>query len=208
MSTTTTATSAEQFLTAVRHRRSIYGISKEKVIPNSRVKQIVEEAVKYSPSAFNSQSARVLVLFDQHSDKLWQLTTEILRAKTGGGDSFKATEDRMKGFSAGYGTVLFFEDQTVVEELKNKFPSYAAAFEPYSYQSSGMLQYIVWTALEQEGLGASLQHYQPLIDETVQKEFNIPSTWKLLAQMPFGKQAVQPNEKQFQPLDERVKVFE
>lgn len=205
---TTTATSAEQFLTAVRHRRSIYGISKEKVIPNSRVQQIVEEAVKYSPSAFNSQSARVLVLFDKHSDKLWELTTEILRAKTGGGDSFKATEDRMKGFSAGYGTVLFFEDQSVVEELKSKFPSYAAAFEPYSYQSSGMLQYIVWTALEQEGLGASLQHYQPLIDETVQKEWNIPATWKLLAQMPFGKQVMQPNEKQFQPLDTRVKVFE
>lgn len=208
MSTTANATSAEQFFTAVRHRRSIYGISKEKVIPNARVQQIVEEAVKYSPSAFNSQSARVLVLFDQHSDKLWQLTTEILREKTGGGDSFKATEDRMKGFSAGYGTVLFFEDQAVIEELKSKFASYAAAFDPYSFQSSGMLQYVVWTAFEQEGLGASLQHYQPLIDEAVQKEWNVPATWKLLAQMPFGKQVAQPNEKQFQPIEERVKVFQ
>ena len=30
-----------------------------------------------------------------------------------------------------------------------------------------MLQLVVWTALEAEGLGATLQHYNPLIDDEV-----------------------------------------
>lgn len=70
-----------------------------------------------------------------------------------------------------------------------------------------MLQLVVWTALENEGLGASLQHYNPIIDEEVKKQWNIPESWKLIAQMPFGKPASEPKEKQFQPLEERVKVF-
>lgn len=70
-----------------------------------------------------------------------------------------------------------------------------------------MLQYIVWTALEQEGLGASLQHYNPLIDARVASEWNIPSNWKLIAQMPFGVPTSPASEKQFSPLEDRVLVF-
>jgi predicted oxidoreductase (fatty acid repression mutant protein) len=70
-----------------------------------------------------------------------------------------------------------------------------------------MLQFVVWTSLELEGLGASLQHYNPLIDEEVRAKWNLPSTWKLIAQMPFGKPTGAPGEKEFQPLDTRMKVF-
>lgn len=52
-----------------------------------------------------------------------------------------------------------------------------------------MLQLFVWTALENEGLDASLQHYNPIIDEEVKKQWNIPESWKLIVQMPFGKPA-------------------
>ena len=31
--------------------------------------------------------------------------------------------------------------------------------------------------------------------------------WKLIAQMPFGKSTAQPDEKKFQPLEERIMVF-
>ncbi|MNJ66145.1 hypothetical protein D3C77_621970 [compost metagenome] len=70
-----------------------------------------------------------------------------------------------------------------------------------------MLQFVVWTALANEGVGASLQHYNPLIDEKVQQEWNIPASWKLIAQMPFGKPVAEPGDKQFNPLDSRLKVF-
>ena len=36
------------------------------------------------------------------------------------------------------------------------------------------------------GFGASLQHYNPLIDEAVAKQWHINPNWKLIAEMPFG----------------------
>jgi predicted oxidoreductase (fatty acid repression mutant protein) len=197
---------ANTFLEAVEARRTFYGLSKEEVVAPERVKALVEHAVKHSPTAFNSQSSRLVVLFGQESDKVWNITKEKLR-KIVPAENFGATEERIDGFAAGYGTVLFFEDQTVVENLQEQFALYAENFPIWSNQSSGILQFVVWTALVEEGLGASLQHYNPLIDEEVRSTWNLPKEWKLIAQMPFGKPTAQPGEKEFHPLDQRVKFF-
>lgn len=110
-------------------------------------------------------------------------------------------------FASGYGTVLFFEDQNSVKAMQEKFPLYAEHFPAFSLQSSGMLQYIVWTALELEGLGASLQHYNPLIDEAVREEWDIPESYNLISQMPFGKPLNPPDEKTFLPIEDRIKKY-
>ena len=47
------------FYTALKERRSYYGISKEVQVSDERIKEIVEFAVKHTPSSFNSQSARL-----------------------------------------------------------------------------------------------------------------------------------------------------
>jgi predicted oxidoreductase (fatty acid repression mutant protein) len=65
----------------------------------------------------------------------------------------------------------------------------------------------VWTALELEGLGANLQHYNPLIDQKVSQTWSIPADWQLKAQLVFGTPAGQTYEKTFKPLEERVMVF-
>ncbi|WP_281241496.1 nitroreductase family protein [Sporomusa acidovorans] len=80
-------------------------------------------------------------------------------------------------------------------------------FPVWSNQASGMLQFTIWTALELEGLGVSLQHYNPVIDDRVKREWDIPSNWKLIAQMPFGKPVAQPSPKECLPLEERVKFY-
>ena len=113
----------------------------------------------------------------------------------------------MDSFKAGYGTVLFFEDEAIVKSLQEQFALYADNFPIWSHQTSGMHQLVVWTALEAEGLGASLQHYNPLIDDEVKKEWNIPSNWKLIAQMPFGNPTSPVGEKEFKPLEDRVKFY-
>ncbi|EMS71594.1 nitroreductase family protein [Ruminiclostridium cellobioparum] len=197
---------SKDFYNAVKDRRSFYGISKESTVSNTRLQEIVNDAVKYAPTAFNSQSSRVMVLLGVHHDKLWDLTKEELR-KLVPPENFSSTESKIDSFKNGYGTVLFFEDQSVVESLQRQFELYKDNFPVWSLESSGMLQYIVWTALELEGFGASLQHYNPLIDSSISREWNIPSNWKLLAQMPFGKPTASPDEKQFQPLDFRVKFL-
>ncbi|WP_090735383.1 nitroreductase family protein [Paenibacillus sp. Mc5Re-14] len=197
----------KDFFTALKDRRSYYGISKEQVISDQRIQEIVEEAVKYTPTSFNSQTSRAVVLLGEHHDKLWNITEDILREVVGNEEQFKSTAEKMNGFRSGYGTVLFFEDNNVIVGLQQQFEAYADNFPIWANQSNGMLQLVVWTALEQEGLGASLQHYNPLIDEKVKNEWNIPEHWKLIAEMPFGKPTFQPGDKEFQPIEERVKTF-
>jgi predicted oxidoreductase (fatty acid repression mutant protein) len=69
-----------------------------------------------------------------------------------------------------------------------------------------MHQYFLWVALEAEGFGANLQHYNPIVDRKVQEHYNIPLTWQLRAQLVFGGRAGDPAEKQFKPLSEKVFV--
>jgi uncharacterized protein len=68
-----------------------------------------------------------------------------------------------------------------------------------------MHQYVLWTALEKEGFGANLQHYNPLIDQKIASTWNVPENWSLKSQLVFGKPEGQPGEKQFKPVEgERV----
>ncbi len=196
----------KDFLLAIQNRRSYYNISKHSPIPDERIVELVQFAVKHCPSAYNSQSGRAAVLLGGEHDALWGIVLEALRARVPA-EKFSRTAAKIAGFAAGHGTVLFFEDQAAVAMIQTQYPAYRDNFPPWSLQSSGMLQFTVWAALEAEGLGASLQHYNPLIDEAVRRRWNIPESWTLISQMPFGTPTAEPDEKEFQPVEDRVKVF-
>lgn len=197
---------AKVFWDAVRGRRTFYGISKETTVSDEELRRLIEQAVLHTPSAFNSQSARVLVVLRAEQDALWDLVEGELR-KIVPAASFGPTQEKIASFRNGYGSVLFFEDQTVVAGLQQRFPLYKEKFAQWSQNSAGMLQFVVWTALEEAGFGASLQHYNPLIDEAVRQRWQVPASWSLIAQMPFGKPTAQPGEKEFNPLSERLRFF-
>jgi len=197
---------AKEFLTAVQDRRTYYGISKEAPVPDARIEELVGHAVKHVPSPFNSQSARIVLLLGKHQNRLWDIAKESLRLIVPE-NQFPTTEEKINSFRNGYGSVLYFEDQSVVKMMQENFPLYAANFPVWSEQSSGMLQYVIWSALEIEGFGASLQHYAPVIEAEVKREWDIPQEWKLIAQMPFGKPTAPPGAKEYRPLQERIKVF-
>jgi uncharacterized protein len=195
------------FMEAVKGRRTYYALSKEQVVTEDRIQEIVNEAVKYVPSAFNSQSARVVVLFGEQHNRLWDIVKAELK-KIVPAEGFQATEEKINGaFRSGYGSLLYFEDMNVVEGLQQQFPAYKDNFPVWSNQSSGMLQFTIWTALEMEGLGVSLQHYNPVIDDAIKAMWHIPASWRLIAQMPFGKPLSQPGQKEFQSVEERVKIY-
>jgi predicted oxidoreductase (fatty acid repression mutant protein) len=73
-----------------------------------------------------------------------------------------------------------------------------------------MHQFTVWTALEAEGLGCNLQHYNysPEFANAVAETWHLPATWKLKSQLNFGQPTGAPKERTYAPLEERVKVFE
>ena len=87
------------------------------------------------------------------------------------------------------------------------FMQYAHNFPLWSQQSSGMLQYVVWTGLANINLGASLQHYNEVIESDVSATFDVPSTWKLIAQMPFGSIETPAGDKTFNPIEDRLRVL-
>lgn len=169
-----------------QNRRSVYALGKNLPISEQEVIEIIDNAVKYSPSAFNSNTAHAVVLLGDNHQKLWDITYAEL-AKLLPTDEAKATtKGKIDNFAVAYGTILFFEDHNVVKGLQEQFPSYADNFPLWSEQSTGIASFAVWNALAEAGVGANIQHYNPLIDEKVTNEWNIPSNLVLRAQMPFG----------------------
>jgi hypothetical protein len=190
-------------LESIEKRRSYYALTAKSTLSDAQIKALVETSVKHAPSSFNSQSTRAVVLLGKEHHALWNITREALRAIVPT-DKFAPTEEKINSFAAGYGTILYFEDWTAVEALQAQFPAYKDNFPIWAYQANAMVEYIIWTALADAGMGASLQHYNPLIDDEVKKHFNLPSAWKLVAQMPFGVAAAPAGEKTFLPIDDRV----
>lgn len=199
---------ARNFKEALKHRRTYYHITNSSPVSDNEIKEIIEVALENVPSAFNSQSTRIVLLLGKNHKKFWEITKEVLK-KIVPEEAFAATEAKIdNSFECGYGTILFFEDEAVVKGLQQAFPTYKDKFPEWSEHTSGMHQFAIWTMLEDAGLGASLQHYNPLVDEAVKKEWHINQDWKLIAEMPFGLPTQQPGNKEMKPLNERFKVFE
>lgn len=193
------------FLDAVKHRRSYYDILGESTVSDARLEEIIGDIVKSAPSAFNSQSTRVVLLLGEEHGAFWDLTEAELK-KVVAEENFASTKEKIESFRNGYGTVLYFEETEVIKGLQEKFPLYAQNFAKWSEHTNAIHQFAIWTALEDEGLGASLQHYTELVEEAVRQRWGLKSSWKLIAQMPFGKPGSQPGEKDVQPLEERFLV--
>lgn len=194
------------FQEAVVHRRTNYVLGKDiKPLP-SQIIAAVERMTREVPSAFNMQSARVVLAMNEHHDKVWAITKDALQ-RIVPPEKFGATEAKLNGFAAAYGTILFFDETDTIKSMQEKFAPYAENFPVWAAQANGMLQFAIWTMLDGMGLGVNLQHYNPLIDDAVRDYFDVPASWSLKAQMVFGAplEAPQPIEKM--PIEERVKIF-
>ncbi|QWK81586.1 nitroreductase family protein [Ochrobactrum sp. BTU1] len=187
---------AHDFIAHLRRRRSQYNIGRNVKLSQPEITSIIQEAVRQAPSTFNSQSSRVVILYGVESVQFWDIVTEALRPLVPT-DAFQPTEAKIKRFASGAGTVLFYEDQQIVRELQETYQLYADKFPEFSEQSSGMAQFSVWTALATVGIGASLQHYNPVIDSLVAQQWDIPQNWRLRAQLPFGSNESELGEKSF-----------
>lgn len=194
------------FTSIVEKRRSVYALNRDLPVSKQAVMDAVEHTLLHTPSAFNSQSTRLVVLFGEEHDKLWNLAEDALRAIVPA-DQFAATAQKMAMFRAAAGSVLFFEDQEVVRGLQAQFPLYADNFPVWAEHANAMHQYALWCALAEMGVGANLQHYNPLIDAGVHKAWQTPENWTLRAQMVFGAIGQAAGEKSFAPLAERLRVF-
>jgi len=192
------------FTDMLKMRRSVYALDKKLPISKEQVFDIISKATEYVPDAFNMKSQRVLVITGDKNKDFWNGVYDVLVRVSGE----NLSRDRTDSFMAGYGTILYFYDRDTVDEYKKNFSLYANNFDNWAMQSNAMLQFAIWTAFATIGVGASLQHYNPIIDDMVRKLFNVPENWVLVAQMPFGGVAVKPEEKQSEDVAQRIKVVE
>jgi len=200
---------SDAYLAAIATRRSNYAITPKSSVSDEKLEAIVKQCVLHSPTPFNIQSTRAILILGAENTKLWKMIGESF-LKGLEGDHKATAEGRLAAFSGGYGTVLFFDDQAVIDGISEKVPVYAKHFPVWAKNAAGMLQHAVWTSLTLEGLAASLQHNGAYSDELVAdilKTWGLPSTWTSTAMMPFGDPAKPPGEKQFGPIEARVKVF-
>ena len=194
------------FLDYTKQRRTIYAVGKNVALTPEQIESVIKEAVNHSPSAFNSQTSRIVTLFGESHLQFWNIVRETLR-KIVPEAAFEGTNTKINSFAAGYGTVLFYEDQDVVKSLQEQFALYADNFPVWSEHSSAIAQFAVWTALSEQNIGASLQHYNPIVDAEIAEVFDIPTNWKLRAQLVFGSIEAPAGEKTFMAEADRFKTF-
>lgn len=165
-----------------QQRRSIYALGNEVSQTPEELFELVKSAVRNSPTAFNNQSVRTIVLTGDAHEKLWRLTAERLKQEVPDEEAYNNTLAKINNaFRVGFGTVLFFTDTSIVKSFEENVPLYAENFYDWSEQGHGIAEYATWLALTEAGLGASLQHYNPLIDKQVSEAFDVPASWRLRA---------------------------
>ncbi len=194
------------FISLATKRRTIYHLGNQLTQSKEEINTIILEASKQAPSAFNSQSSRVVVLHGDEHQKLWNITLEALKTILPA-EALAGTQAKIESFAAGSGTILYFEDEQVVEDLQSRFPLYSANFPKWSEQAHGITAYGVWLALAEANIGASLQHYNELIEAEVKKAWDLPAKWILKGQMPFGSIETEADPKAFLETEARFKTF-
>lgn len=114
----------------------------------------------------------------------------------------------MNRFKGAYATVLFFNDEPTIQGQQAAFELYSKRFPIWAAESNSMHQFAAWTALEAEGLGCNLQHYNPLIDAKLIEHWNVPTTWTLQAELVIGTPAGENGPKEFKAIEgERLLAY-
>ena len=194
------------YIDIIKQRRSVYDLHKHLPISENKLMRILEDVITESPTAFNMQSSHVIVLMDGQHERLWSIVTKTLKDIVPS-DKFVPTQKKMDMFSNAKGTILFFENTQIIEQLKLDYPLYKDQFDNFALRGMGILQGNIWNALAEVEIGASLQHYNPLIDEAVKEEWDVPEHYQLSAQMVFGGIGSIPEPKEKVDVHTRINLY-
>ncbi|XJS10755.1 nitroreductase family protein [Aerococcaceae bacterium WGS1372] len=192
-----------EFKQLVKNRRSIYALGTNSDFSIDEIVASIRETQKDVPTAFNSQTSRLVIVTSEANTKLWNLILDVQKDVLD-----QATWDFMspimEGAKLGMGTVLFFEDRDAVATM----PTQGQRTEAYKQNNSANAQYATWLALTEMNLGGSLQHfsvgYEQGFDKAIREMFNLPESYELIAQMPFGSIEQEISEKEY--IDSEVQV--
>ena len=194
-----------QFTDLAKQRRTAYAIGKNTELSNKEIADRIREVAQQIPTAFNSQTTRLVVVFGEDNVKLWDHVLDVQKDVMEG-DMWEMMSGVMQGAKAGVGTVLFFEDHNTIESTLGK----NERADVYKQHHNANAQYGIWLALTELGLGGSLQHmnigFEQGFDKSVKEMFGLPASYEMIAQMPFGSIEAEPNPKDHIDSNEQVRV--
>lgn len=149
----------QEFLQLIKQRRSIHALNNTPILPDAELLSLIKSTVRESPSAFNSQTSRVVVLLGEDHKNYWSnIVKPAMRKAITDEATWAHIGPRYELFTQAYGTALFFEDGQTIKQLQKDHAVIANFFPQWSTHASGMAQVHTWTALELAGYGANLQH--------------------------------------------------
>ncbi|KAF4966330.1 hypothetical protein FSARC_5958 [Fusarium sarcochroum] len=194
----------DQWLAAAKYRRTVYGLKDTSHITDSRIEEIVREVISFAPSSYNTQPGRYALVLGEKHKQVWDVVVEHAAPmlKAAGPHVWAAMEPRFQRFKNAYGSSI--------KESQESHKSAAHLFESFADHSGGMAQILVWTALELEGFGASLQHTgaSPPVEAALKKFLGVPDDYSFQANIVFGEPAQPfPDVPEKLPIEETLTVL-
>ncbi|SCV02978.1 LANO_0G01398g1_1 [Lachancea nothofagi CBS 11611] len=187
------------FLDTIASRRTIYALKPQlpENIELKDVQDVVQAIIKHTPTAFNSQINRAMILTGESHKRLWNHVYETIPI-----ENFKKRP--LSARDEAFGTVVFMVNDAKTKEMQQQFPAWAETIPELAAHASGSAQISTWAAFKQLGIGAHLQHFNQLVADAL-PEGSIMEDWEVQGQLVFGLPAGSPNEKTF--IENEVKVF-
>ena len=170
----------------IEKRRSNYDLENNIELSKKDLINLLRKIVYYSPAPFNVQSSKVVFLNKKSHNLLWNTVVEEYLKKNNNGELLDSEKARIKRESKAYGTILFYKDEQIIEEFKEKLDDYEKReLDGWCTEESAMLQMNIWNELRLKNIGAHLVHFDN-IDEEISVAFDINKKYKLVAMMVFG----------------------
>jgi len=89
-------------------RRSIYALNATSPISDARILDLTHQTLRGVPSAFNSQTTRLVVLLKAEHVRFWAMARDVFLADVEDAKAKEALGAKMDGYAKAYGSVRFF----------------------------------------------------------------------------------------------------
>lgn len=211
-------------LDIARKRRSIYHLKNKISVSDDKLITMIEDSIRLAPTPFNNQSVRAVILLGKYHARFWELLNHAARNIFSIQNYKQNHQGKIISFSRGYGTILFFTDTSVVNSFAKDISMFKRrSFVNWSEQAQGSAQFLVWVALAEKNIGASIHHYDAALNNSIntrhlkindhvlqrniKKRFKLPDSWDLRTEMVFGGIGAPARNKSMIPNSKRFKVF-
>ncbi len=84
----------EQLLELSKQRRSIYALGRHLTQTPDELADLIKKGVKLAPTAFNSQTTRAVILFNDKHEQLWDIVAKRLESEVPSAEAYQKTLEK------------------------------------------------------------------------------------------------------------------